>query len=53
MDLKNCPFCRPGDDLEVDDITTEAFAVCCSNCGAIGPHALTKEDAIACWNSRA
>jgi Lar family restriction alleviation protein len=52
MDLEKCPFCGTADQIEVDDITTQASAVCCNNCGAIGPHALTKEDAARCWNSR-
>jgi uncharacterized Zn finger protein len=49
---KGCPYCGLKEDLEIDDVTTEAFAVCCGNCGAIGPQALTREDAVACFNSR-
>lgn len=50
--IKQCPFCAESSGVEVDDVTTETYAVCCDNCGATGPQALSEDDAIECWNSR-
>ena len=52
MELKDCPFCATADQIEIEDVTTETYAVWCRNCGALGPLAISKDGAIECWNSR-
>jgi len=53
-----CPFC--GDtDPAIDEIEMDIWAVCCNECGAVGPH--QSDDgvtnigpkAIELWNKRA
>jgi len=61
-DLKHCPFCGTQDEEEMAVFTKsaqfpwdeEAHDICnvaCS-CGAYGPHAKSKDEAITRWNSR-
>ena len=49
---KDCPFCKVRSH-EAEKVNSEQWAVCCNNCGAMGPMALTKEDAVRCGESRA
>lgn len=45
-----CPFCGY-DDVELDEIDRECFAVCCPECECIGPVSrLNIEEAIELWN---
>ena len=47
MKLKNCRWCKSM------DLHIEEFYVGCLSCGAIGPSAESKEQAIKAWNTRA
>lgn len=45
-----CPFCAH-DDVEIDEIELRCYAVCCPECGCIGPVTRTNTDgAITAWN---
>ena len=46
-----CPFCGY-DDVEIDEIGPENFAVICPECGCIGPNMPTIMEAISYWNDR-
>ncbi|MCE5242478.1 MAG: hypothetical protein ABFD98_15740 [Syntrophobacteraceae bacterium] len=48
---ENCPFCAVH-DAQVDKVNTEEFAIWCNNFGAMGPFALSEEDAVERWNGR-
>lgn len=56
-EIKPCPFCADPDP-SIDEIDTDKWAVCCNNCGAIGPHlsddggATVGTRAIEMWNRR-
>lgn len=52
-ELKPCPFCKEAKELNTIPQHGEWFAGWCSRCDAVGPLALTKELAIAAWNTRA
>ena len=45
-ELRNCRWCHS------TDLHIEEFYVGCLSCGAIGPSAESKEEAIKAWNSR-
>ena len=53
-----CPFCG-NDDPVLQEIDDERWAVCCEECGTIGPHQIDNGDevigekAIEFWNMRA
>lgn len=55
--IKACPFCR-ATNPRIDEIDIKTWAVCCPECGTIGPHiittlpAATGEKAIELWNAR-
>ena len=50
--LLTCPFCA-GSKVSVLEVDTRAWAVCCQECGAIGPTIHGKrESAIDSWNMR-
>lgn len=55
-DQPGCPFCgEPWQNCSIDEIALgdkKPFAVCCDNCGAIGPRARTPEEANKKWNRR-
>ena len=44
----DCPFCRVG-DVEMNG-TYKSFWVKCMNCGALGPDANGRTEAIKLWN---
>lgn len=48
----NCPFCNRNGALYVEQETEEQWFVMCCDCGAAGPYAQTKEQAIDAWNKR-
>lgn len=56
MKLKPCPFCESDDIQAETDYWTygpyknEYWSVCCIDCGARGPMAKTKDEAIRLWN---
>lgn len=60
LTLKPCPFCGPsGDGVRAPRLTSradKALFVCpfviCDTCGAAGPLAMDKIDAIEAWNTR-
>ena len=49
-DLLPCPFCQGGQF----SIYTQRrlYAVQCHNCGAVGPTAYSRQEAMALWNER-
>ena len=57
VEIKPCPFCGATDPM-LDDIDGDVWAVCCEDCGAIGPN--VEDDlsdkvgsaAIEAWNKR-
>jgi Lar family restriction alleviation protein len=49
---EKCPFCA-GSEVSVLEVDVGAWAVCCKECGAIGPTIKGKpESAIDSWNMR-
>jgi Lar family restriction alleviation protein len=48
----DCPFCNHNGALYVEQETEEQWFVMCCDCGAAGPYAQTKEQAISAWNKR-
>lgn len=46
-----CPFCGH-EDVEIDEVTTQEFAVDCPECRCIGPIRDTVMEAISFWNDR-
>lgn len=55
--ILSCPFCASA-DVTVDEIDSDRWAVCCTDCGCIGPSvtddgsAALGEKVIALWNTR-
>ena len=55
--MKPCPFCGSG-EVALDEISDDLWAVCCQDCGAIGPGVEDKDGrdighpAIMLWNRR-
>lgn len=53
-----CPFCKTSAGVNVQEVDTNVWAVCCDTCYAIGPHFSPAENlsgtdqhhAINCWN---
>ena len=52
--LKPCPFCGENEQEYSgrDDAQVCYDTVRCRNCGAVGEHCSTKEQARECWNTR-
>jgi Lar family restriction alleviation protein len=59
--LKPCPFCGVDLNLDVQELSTEVWAVTCNNCGTCGPMPADIEDfgvkqsfdeAVRAWNTR-
>lgn len=47
----NCPFC--GDEaVQVRELDTHIWAVCCDECSTIGPFRRDKDAAERAWNTR-
>lgn len=52
IEIHPCPFCGY-DDIEIDEVDTGRFAVCCPECQCIGPiNDKDTDGAIAQWNAR-
>ena len=49
--VKPCPFCGH-DDVEIDEVDINEFAVMCPECRSMGPISHPVMDAIAKWNDR-
>ena len=47
-----CPFCTATEELGIGHKSNTNYYVFCGYCGAKGPEAPNKEDAIAKWNKR-
>jgi Lar family restriction alleviation protein len=51
-EIQPCPFCGH-EDVEIDEVDHNCFAVCCPECETIGPiKRTTVEEAITAWNNR-
>jgi len=47
-----CPFCG-NPDPEVDEVDVGTYALCCQDCGALGPRSTTSPaDALHRWRTR-
>jgi len=49
-ELKPCPFCGSSDIAESRWVS--GWTICCYDCDAEGPHALTIKEAVEKWNDR-
>ena len=47
----DCPFCG-SNNVEIDEVGVNEYAVACSDCHCIGPVCDTVMDAISFWNDR-
>ena len=45
-----CPFCQKNNDIEVEEIDENEYAVLCNDCSVCGPIADTENTAIRRWN---
>jgi Lar family restriction alleviation protein len=53
MTIKPCPFCGH-EDVEIDEVATHEYSVCCPECGCVGPvDTASPQYAITLWNVRA
>jgi ribosomal protein L37AE/L43A len=55
----HCPFCKTTSGVNVQEVDTGVWAVCCATCGCIGPHFRPEQNivgtdrthAVNCWNA--
>jgi Lar family restriction alleviation protein len=50
MKPSKCPFCKNSNKLTTDNQVAGKAFVWCLNCGAMGPNAESKQEAIKLWN---
>lgn len=46
--IEPCPWCNSSHEvLQIDEVQPSVWAVCCPECGAIGPHPADRHQCIA------
>jgi hypothetical protein len=49
IEIHACPFCDH-DDVEVDEVSPGRYAICCPECGCVGPVCDDVSAAVEAWN---